>query len=186
MSGNKGAAPTGKCKVPSQGVALSQAPPCPAGTSGSCPPTASQPRSRPSQTSGSHSVAHGTHLRHPLEALGGCIIPPLRGRLPSSGCRVKTTSGGSQGGTPRGQRWRGNGFLRDRFHQRRQRRIREVTLPPYAGTVNPSQHQAPVEGASSCVCVGGLPLGRPHLLGARASRDARHACQRGGAPRLRP
>lgn len=94
-------------------------PPRPAGTSGSYPPTASQSRSRPSRTFRSRTVAHSTHLRHPLEASGGRIIPPLGGRLPSSGCRVKATSGGSQGGTTRVRGGEARGFSETRSHQRR-------------------------------------------------------------------
>lgn len=115
-------------------------PPRPAGTSGSYPPTASQSRSRPSRTFRSRTVAHSTHLRHPLEASGGRIIPPLGGpptflRLSGQGHRGRLA-----GRHNPGQKWRGKGLLRDPFPPEKiAGGSREVTSPPHTGAVNPSR-----------------------------------------------
>lgn len=115
-------------------------PPRPTGTSGSYPPTASQSRSRPSRTSRSRTVAHSTHLRHPLEASGGRIIPPLGG--PPTFLRLSGQGhlGRLAGRHNPGQRWRGKGLLRDPFPPEEiEGGSREVTSPPHTGAVNPSR-----------------------------------------------
>lgn len=148
MTGNKGAAPIGSCRVPSQEVAPGQVPHAPLRPPEAAhPPLSSLGQGQLNESPGP-TVWPTTPISDTPGGLGwACTLPDP---LPSPGCPVKATSGVRGGEGPVG----GKGLSETGFHQREQGIPGGDTAPPLpprlAGTVNPSQRQARVEGARPC------------------------------------